>query len=65
MFAAGIFEGAEDEGTATVLLHVIGQVLPGYVGGATLVWTCDWKPRAVVLMVLEGKKKVITFITFI
>lgn len=52
MFAAGVFERTEDEGVAAVVLHVIGQVLAGDVGGAALVRTLDREARAVVLMVL-------------
>ena len=56
MFAAGVFEGAENEGTAAVVLHVVGQILPGNVGRATLVGTLDRKSRAVVLVVLPGSQ---------
>lgn len=56
MFAACIFEGAEDESTAAVVLHVVSQVLAGDVGCPTLVWTLDGKPRAVVLVVLQRKE---------
>lgn len=52
MFAAGVFEGAENERAATVVLHVVGQVLSGDVGRATLVRALDRKARAVVLVVL-------------
>lgn len=52
VFAAGVFERTEDERVATVVLHVVGQVFTGDVGGATLVRTLDWKARAVVLVVL-------------
>lgn len=52
MFAAGVFERTEDECVAAVVLHVVGQVFTGDVGGAALVWTLDWKARAVVLVVL-------------
>lgn len=53
VFAAGIFEGTENEGAAAVVLHMVGQVLPGNVGRAALVWALDRKARAVVLMVLQ------------
>lgn len=56
MFAACVFEGAEDESAAAVVLHVVRQVLAGDVGRPTLVGTLDGKPRAVVLVVLcRGK----------
>lgn len=57
MFAAGVFKGAEDERAATVVLHVIGQVLSGDVGCAALVWALDRKPRAVVLVVLQERRQ--------
>lgn len=57
MFAAGVFEGAENKCAATVLLHMVGQILPGDVGGATLVWALNRKPRAMELMVLLGRKQ--------
>lgn len=53
MFAAGVFEGAEDERAAAVVLDVVGQVLPGDVGRAALVRTLDGEARAVVLVVLQ------------
>lgn len=53
MFAAGVFEGAENERAAAVVLHVVSQILSGDVGCATLVWTLDREPRAVVLVVLQ------------
>lgn len=56
MFAACIFEGAEDKSTAAVVLYVVSQVLAGDVGRPTLVWTLDGKPRAVVLVVLQRKE---------
>lgn len=52
MFAAGIFEGAENERTAAIVLHVVSQVLSGDVGRAALVRALHRKPRAVVLVVL-------------
>lgn len=52
VFAAGVFEGAENECTAAVVLHMISQVLSGDVGCAALVWALDRKSRAVVLVVL-------------
>lgn len=58
MFAACVFEGAEDKSTATVVLHVISQVLAGDVGRPALVRTLDGKPRAVVLVVLQGEEQV-------
>lgn len=56
MFAACIFEGAEDESTAAVVLDVVSQVLAGDVGRPTLVRTLDGKARAVVLVVLPRKE---------
>lgn len=53
VFAAGVFEGAEDERAAAVVLDVVGQVLPGDVGRAALVRTLDGEARAVVLVVLQ------------
>lgn len=53
MFAAGVFEGAENECAAAVVLHMVGQILSGDVGCAALVWALDRKPRAVVLVVLQ------------
>lgn len=53
MFAAGVLKGAEDERTATVVLHVVSQVFSSDVRCPTLVWTLDWKTRAVVLVVLK------------
>lgn len=52
VFAAGIFEGTEDKRIAAVVLHVIGQVLPGDVRSAALVWTLDREAWAVILVVL-------------
>lgn len=57
MFAAGVFEGAENERAATVVLYMVSQILPGNVGCATLVWALDRKSRAVVLVVLPGEKR--------
>lgn len=56
MFAAGIFKGAEDECTATVVLHMVSQILSGDVGCAALVWALDRKPRTVVLVVLQSSQ---------
>lgn len=56
VFAACVFEGAEDESTAAVVLHMVSQVLAGDVGRPTLVRTLDGKPRAVVLVVLQEKE---------
>lgn len=56
MFAACIFEGAEDKSTAAVVLYVVSQVLAGDVGRPTLVRTLDGEPRAVVLVVLQRKE---------
>lgn len=53
VFAAGVFEGAENERAAAVVLHVVSQILSGDVGCATLVGTLDREPRAVVLVVLQ------------
>lgn len=53
MLAAGIFEGAEDERAAAVVLHVVSQILSGDVGSPALVWTLDREARAVVLVVLQ------------
>lgn len=53
VFAASVFEGAENERAAAVVLHMVSQVLPGDVGCAALVWALDRKPRAVVLVVLQ------------
>lgn len=53
VFAAGVFEGAENERAATIVLHMISQILSGDVGCATLVRALDRKPRAVVLVVLD------------
>lgn len=52
VFAAGIFEGAEDKRAAAVVLHVVSQVLPGDVGCAALVRALDREAGAVVLVVL-------------
>lgn len=52
VFAACVFEGAENERAAAVVLHVVRQVLSGDVGCAALVWALDRKARAVVLVVL-------------
>lgn len=52
VFAASVFKWAQDQCTATIVLHMIGQVLPGDVRGAALIRTLDWETRAVVLMVL-------------
>lgn len=57
MFAASVFEGAENECIAAVVLHVVGQVLPSDVRCATLVWALDRKSRAVVLMVLQRNER--------
>lgn len=57
VFAACVFEGAEDEGTATVVLHMVSQVLAGDVGRPALVRALDGKPRAVVLVVLQEKER--------
>lgn len=57
VFAAGVFEGAENERAATVVLHMVSQILPGDVGCATLVWALDRKARAVVLMVLQEESR--------
>lgn len=56
MLAAGVFEGAQNESAATVILHVVRQILPGDVGCAALVWALDRKARAVVLVVLLGRR---------
>lgn len=53
MFATGVFEGAEDERAAAVVLHVVSQILSGDVGRPALVWTLDREARAVVLVVLQ------------
>lgn len=52
VFAASVFEGAENERAATVVFDMVSQILAGDVGRATLVWALDRKPRAVVLVVL-------------
>lgn len=52
VFAPSIFEGAENEGTAAVVLNVVSQILSGDVGRATLIWALDREPRAVILVVL-------------
>lgn len=57
VFAACVFEGAEDEGTAAVVLHMVSQVLAGDVGRPALVRALDGKPRAVVLVVLQEKER--------
>lgn len=56
MFAACIFEGAEDESTAAVVLHVVSQVLAGDVGRPALVRTLDGEPGTVVLVVLQREE---------
>lgn len=53
VFAAGVFEGAENECAAAVVLHMVSQILSGNIGCATLVWALNRKPRAVVLVVLD------------
>lgn len=53
VFAASIFERAENERAAATVLYMVSQVLSGYVGCAALVWALDRKPRAVVLVVLQ------------
>lgn len=53
VFATGVFEGAEDERAAAVVLHVVSQILSGDVGRPALVWTLDREARAVVLVVLQ------------
>lgn len=53
MLAAGVFEGAENERAAAVVLHMVSQILSGDIGCAALVWALDRKPRAVVLVVLQ------------
>lgn len=57
MFAAGVFEGTENERAAAVVLHMVSQVLPGDVGCTALVWALYRKPRAVVLMVLSESRE--------
>lgn len=57
VFAARVLKGAQDQRTAAVVLHVVGQVLAGDVGRAALVGTLDRKPGAVVLVVLEREGK--------
>lgn len=57
VFAAGVFEGAEDERAAAVVLHVVGQVLSGDVGCPALVRTLDGEARAVVLVVLQRTRQ--------
>lgn len=57
VFTACLFEGAEDEGAAAVVLHVVSQVLPGNVGCAALVRTLDGKSRAVILVVLQRRER--------
>lgn len=52
MLAACVLEGAEDKGAATAFLHMVGKVLTGDVGCATLVRALHWEARAVVLVVL-------------
>lgn len=60
VFAACIFEGAEDQSAAAVVLHVVRQVLAGDVGRPALVGTLDGKPRAVVLVVLQRGSSVLS-----
>lgn len=57
VFAAGVFERTEDECVAAVVLDVVGQVLPGDVGSAALVWTLDREARAVILVVLHPRER--------
>ncbi len=57
VFAAGIFEGAENERAAAVVLHMVSQILSGDVGCAALVRALDRKPRAVVLVVLQRSQE--------
>lgn len=57
MFTACLFEGAENERAAAVVLHVVSQVLPGNVGCAALVRTLDGKSRAVILVVLQTRER--------
>lgn len=56
VFATGVFERAQNERTAAVVLHMVSQILSGNIGCATLVWALDRKPRAVVLVVLQGNQ---------
>ncbi len=58
VFAASVFKGAENECAAAVVLHMVSQILSGNVGCATLVWALHRKPRAVVLVVLQGGGRV-------
>lgn len=57
VFAAGVFEGTENERAATVVLHMVSQILPGNVGCATLVGALDRESRTVVLVVLQGRQQ--------
>ena len=57
VLAACIFERAEDQGTAAILLHMVRQILPGDVGCTTLVWALDREPWAVVLVVLRDRER--------
>ena len=52
MFAASVFERAENERTAAVVFHMVSQIFAGNVGCAALIWALDRKARAVVLVVL-------------
>lgn len=52
MLAAGVFERAENERAATVVLHMVSQIFSGDVGCAALIWALHRKARAVVLVVL-------------
>lgn len=56
VLAAGVFERTEDKCIAAVVLHMVGQVLPGNVGSAALVRTLDREARAVILVVLCRKE---------
>lgn len=56
VFAAGIFERTQHQGSATAVLQVAWQVFPSHSAHATLVGTGYRKSRALVLVALDGIK---------
>ena len=57
MLAAGVFEWAQHQGSATAVLEVARQILPSHGAHATLVGARHRQPRALVLVALGPQRQ--------